>query len=135
MNARLVAALLFTLLLAGCATPKPADTTKTLTSTVRRGRDFDSSKVKDILKGKTTTQEIVQWFGQPFAKKVVSADQVGWLYAWRQSTVTLQGTRHDVKGKQTGYKKRLELLISNDVVLNFSFEEGPFESDAKGDAK
>jgi hypothetical protein len=49
--------------------------------------------------------------------------------------VTMQGTRRTVKGKTTGYKKRLELLISNDVVLNFTFEDGPFEDDANGDAK
>ena len=57
------------------------------------------------------------------------------MYAWRQSTVTVQGTRHNLKGKETGYKKRLELLISNDVVVNFTLEDGTFEADAKGDAK
>jgi outer membrane protein assembly factor BamE (lipoprotein component of BamABCDE complex) len=135
MNTRYVAALVFACLIAGCAAPKPAGPAKSSTSTIRRGRDFDASKVKDIQKGKTTTQEIVQWFGQPQAKKIVSTNQIGWLYAWSQSTVTVSRTTNTAKGKESGYKKRLELLIADDVVLNYTFDEGPFEADGNRDAK
>jgi outer membrane protein assembly factor BamE (lipoprotein component of BamABCDE complex) len=134
MNMKAAAVLLLTLLIAGCADPKPADTAKS-TTTVRRGRDFDSSKVKDIQKGKTSTQEIIQWFGQPYAKKIVSTNQVGWLYSWRQSTVTVNRSGATVKGQETGFRKRLELLIGDDVVMNYTFEEGPYQTDGNRDAK
>jgi len=135
MNMKAAAVLLLTLLIAGCADPKPADTAKSTTTTVRRGRDCDSSKVKDIQKGKTSTQEIIQWFGQPYAKKIVSTNQVGWLYSWRQSIVTVNRSGATVKGKETGFRKRLELLIGDDVVMNYTFEEGPYQTDGNRDAK
>jgi outer membrane protein assembly factor BamE (lipoprotein component of BamABCDE complex) len=128
-------ALLSMLLIAGCGAPKPADTQKSTVTTIRRGRDFDSSKVKEIQKGKTTAPEIIQWFGQPYAKRVNSTNQIGWLYAWRQSTLTVNRSKTNTKGKETGYKKRLELLISDDVVMNYTFEEGPFEADGTRDAR
>ena len=135
MNTRYVAALVFACLIVGCAAPKPAGPAKSSTSTIRRGRDFDTSKVKDIQKGKTTTQEIVQWFGQPYAKRIVSTNQIGWLYSWRQSTLTVTRSANSTKGRESGYKKRLELLISDDVVLNYTFDEGPFESDGDRNAR
>lgn len=135
MNIRYVPALVFALLLTGCAAPKPVGPAKSSTSTIRRGRDFDTSKVKDIQKGKTTTQEIIQWFGQPYGKKIVSTNQIGWLYAWRQSTLTVSRTTNTAKGKETGYNKRLELLIADEVVLNYAFDEGPFEADGNSHPK
>ena len=132
---RYVAALISTLLIAGCAGPESAAPAKSSTSTIRRGRDFENSKVNDIQKGKTTTQEIIQWFGQPFAKRIVSTNQIGWLYTWRQSTLTVTRSANSTKGRESGYKKRLELLISDDVVLNYTFDEGPFESDGDRNAR
>jgi len=122
-------------MVAGCAAPEPIAPVKSSTSTIRRGRDFDTSKVKNIQKGKTTTQEIIQWFGQPYAKKIISTNQIGWLYAWRQSTVTVSRTANTAKGRESGYKKRLDLLIADDVVLNYTFDEGPFEAEGDRDAK
>ena len=122
------------LILAGCAAPS-SDVARSSTSTIRKGRDFDTSKVKDIQKGKTTSQEIVQWFGQPSAKKIISTNQIGWLYAWRQSTITVNRTAKTAKGKETGYRKRLELLITDEVVSNYTFDEGPFEADGSRDTK
>jgi hypothetical protein len=129
MNIRYVRVLVFALLIAGCAAPEPDSPTKSSITTVRRGHDFDTSKVKDIQKGKTTAQEITQWFGQPAAKRIVSTNQIGWLYAWRQSTITVRRTANTAKGRESGYKKRLDLLIADDVVVNYTFDEGPFETD------
>jgi PBP1b-binding outer membrane lipoprotein LpoB len=91
--------LLLALFVTGCSAPRAADTPKSTTSTVRRGRDFDSSRVKEIQKSKTTAQEITQWFGQPYSTKIVSTNQVGWLYSWRESTLTVNRTAHTAKGK------------------------------------
>jgi hypothetical protein len=135
MKIRYLLVLLSMLLIAGCQGPKPAGPPKSTVTTVRRGRDFDSSKVKDIQKGKTTTPEIIQWFGQPYAKRVASTNQVGWLYAWKNSTVTVDRSKTNTKGRETGYQKRLELLISDDVVMNYTFQEGPFEADGTRDAR
>jgi len=122
-------------MVAGGAAPEPIAPVKSSTSTIRRGRDFDTSKVKNIQKGKTTTQEIIQWFGQPYAKKIISTNQIGWLYAWRQSTITVSRTANTARGRESGYKKRLDLLIADDVVLNYTFDEGPFEAEGDRDAK
>jgi outer membrane protein assembly factor BamE (lipoprotein component of BamABCDE complex) len=135
MKMRYSLALLAILLVAGCGAPEPAKTPKSTVTTIRRGRDFDTSKVKDIQKGKTTTPEIVQWFGQPYAKRVASTNQVGWLYAWRNSTVTVNRSNTNAKGREVGYQKRLELLISDEVVMNYTFQEGPFEADGTRDAR
>jgi len=134
MKMKYVAALA-ALLIAGCATPEPASTPKSSTSTIRRGRDFDTSKVKDIQKGRTRTAEIIQWFGQPIATKIVSTNQTGWLYAWKQSTIRVSRTTSTAKGRESGYQKRLELLIADDVVMNYTFNEGPFEADGDRDTK
>jgi outer membrane protein assembly factor BamE (lipoprotein component of BamABCDE complex) len=135
MNVRPVILLLLTLSMMSCSGPKGGDAPTSTTSTIRRGRDFDSSKVKEIQKNKTTTEEITQWFGQPYATKIISTNQIGWLYSWRKSTVTVDRLRHAAKGKETGYRKRLELLISDGIVVNYTFEEGPFDAEGNRELK
>ena len=112
--------LLASLLLWGCATR---------TSTA--GRDFDSSKVNEIEKGVTTTSQVLSWFGEPYSKVPVSASAVKWHYGWARTTANVTpgvfGRTVDTKGM----KKSLWLFIQNDVIVNYTYEEGPFEKHTK----
>jgi hypothetical protein len=122
-------------LIAGCGSPAPVAPPKVVTTTTRRGRDFDTSRAKDIQNNQTTTTEIIKWFGEPFAKKIVSTNQIGWLYEWNQSTLTTDRSTKTVNTRETGYRKKLELLIIDDVVRNHIYDEGPFEGDRTTNAR
>jgi outer membrane protein assembly factor BamE (lipoprotein component of BamABCDE complex) len=65
----------------GCAT-------ETTTTT---GKDFDSSKVSQIVKGKTTADEIVAMFGTPYTKQPDADDGEKWEYFYSTSTVKSSG--------------------------------------------
>jgi outer membrane protein assembly factor BamE (lipoprotein component of BamABCDE complex) len=65
----------------GCAT-------ETTTTT---GRDFDSSKAGQIVKGKTTADEIVAMFGTPSTKQPEAGDGEKWEYFYGTTTVKSSG--------------------------------------------
>jgi hypothetical protein len=123
MKLACVGVLLIPLFLSGCATA---------TATSTGGRDFDSSKVGLIQKGVTTTSQIVSWFGQPYKTEVASATEVKWSYVWAQATAN--ATRVPFGGRTvdtTGTKKELYLFIKEDIVVNYTYQEGPFERHTK----
>jgi len=95
------------------------------TSTVITGSDFNSSKVSRIQKGVTTTAQILYWLGEPYSKKPVSAVQTIWLYAWVRPTAdpNVVPFGHRTIGT-SGYKKTLCLFITNDIVVDYTYEEG-----------
>ncbi len=99
--------------LSGCATV--ASTT---------GTDFNSAAIPQIQKGVTTTSQILQWFGEPYYKKAVSATDIIWLYSWSRQAVdpTVVPFGHRSIGN-AGYRKILWILIRNDVVVNYAYEE------------
>lgn len=105
----------------------------TATSTV--GTDFDGAKVSEIKKGVTTSSELVALFGPPTSKSVKSETDVEWVFSWATATAkaSMGWTAPDVKTK--GYKKTLSVLVRNDVVVNFAYDEGPFESHTHGGSK
>jgi outer membrane protein assembly factor BamE (lipoprotein component of BamABCDE complex) len=110
--------------LMGCATA---------TSTV--GRDFDNTKVAEIKKGVTTTSELIAMFGQPFSKSVKSADEEEWTFSWAKATskMTMGWGANNVK--TIGYKKNLNVLIRGDLVINYTYDEGPFEQSTREGSK
>jgi hypothetical protein len=60
--------------LVGCAT-------RTASTTII-GRDFDSSKISNITKGDTTSDQLVGLFGQPFSKSLKSENKVILDFGW-----------------------------------------------------
>ena len=54
------------------------------------GRDFDSTRVSQIEKGKTTRAEIDQWFGAPAARNTITGDPGGtvlrYTYVYAKAT-------------------------------------------------
>jgi hypothetical protein len=105
---------LMPLLFFGCATTSPTT-----------GSEFISSVVPRIVKGVTTTSQIMRWIGEPYDRKALSATEMVWLYSWSRPTAnaTVVPFGHRNIGT-TGYRKTLWLFIRDDIVINYTYEEG-----------
>ena len=110
----LIVMLAVCLLLGGCAT-----------SHYIAGRDFPSANVASITKGKTTTSELKSIFGEPYAKSAVSETDEKWIYTYTNGSAHVQSYVVTMKVTTTGTQKTLDVLIRNDVVINYTFSEGP----------
>lgn len=88
------------------------------------GNDFNSLNVEQIEKGKTTSEELVTLIGQPYTKAVLSQSDEKWVYMY--STGTTKATSYIVSMdvKTTGTQKILDVLITDGIVVNFTFTEG-----------
>jgi len=111
---KLIAAICVSFALSGCAT-----------SHFTAGRDFSSSNVSSITKGKTTTAELKSLFGEPYAKSAVSETDEKWVYTYTNGSAHAQSYVVTMKVTTTGTQKTLDVLIRNDVVINHTFSEGP----------
>lgn len=110
---------LIPLLLWGCAT-----------ATSTTGSDFNSSVVPHIHEGVTTTTQLLRWLGEPYSKVPVSATEIMWLYTWARPTANLSVVPFGHRNIGTsGYMKTLWLFIKNDIVVNYSYEEGIYAPD------
>jgi hypothetical protein len=105
------------------------------TRTTTTGREFDASKLGDIKKKVTTSDELVGLLGQPFSKSVKSEDEVIWYYSWVKATSTARMGWNTPNVKTEGYKKNLEVLIKNGVIVNYTFDEGPFQIESREGSK
>lgn len=110
----LIAIMGICLALGGCAT-----------SHFTAGRDFSSANVASITKGKTTTAELKSLFGEPYAKSPVRETDEKWVYTYTNGSAHAQSYVVTMKVATTGTQKTLDVLIRNDVVINYTFSEGP----------
>jgi len=99
--------------LSGCAT-----------SSYFVGKDFSSENISKIIKSKTTTEEMVTLFGEPYSKTVISATDQKWIYMYSKGTATAQSYIVTMDVKTTGTQKMLDVLITDGVVANFAYTEG-----------
>jgi hypothetical protein len=99
-------------LLVGCAT-----------SSFKVGNDFSSANVSKIVKGKTTSNEMISLFGEPFTKSVISATDEKWIYMYSNGTAKAQSYIVTMKVETTGTQKTLDVLITDGVVSNFAYTE------------
>lgn len=111
---KLIAVMGICVALGGCAT-----------SHYTAGRDFPSASVASITKGKTTTAELKSLFGEPYAKSAVSETDEKWIYTYTNGSAHAQSYVVTMKVTTTGSQKTLDVLIRNDVVINYTFSEGP----------
>ena len=89
------------------------------------GSEFNSSIVPRIQKGVTTTSQILRWLGEPNLKEPVSATEVMWLYTWIRPKANPNVVPFDHRNiGTTGYMKTLWLFIKEEVVVNYTYEEG-----------
>tara|TARA_R100000935_G_C2774288_1_gene138945 strand:+ start:318 stop:689 length:372 start_codon:yes stop_codon:yes gene_type:complete len=100
--------------LSGCAT-----------SSYSVGKNFASENVAQIVKGKTTSEELIVLLGEPYTKTVLSASDEKWIYMHSEGTTKAQSYIVSMEVKTTGTQKMLDVLISNGVVANFAYTEGP----------
>ena len=117
MKTTCISLFVFCLILCGCST---------LTERATTGRDFDETKVSQIKKGVTTADGIVAIYGEPDKKEIVSANQVMWHYTY----LTTEHKTHNFSSLETttGYKKNLDILLQDDIVINFAYVKVPIES-------
>jgi hypothetical protein len=101
-----------TFLLVGCAT-----------SSFTVGNDFSSTNVSKIVKGKTTSDDMISLFGEPFTKSVISATDEKWIYMYSKGTAKAQSYIVTMKVETTGTQKTLDVLITDGVVSNFAYTE------------
>ena len=114
MKAMLLIGAFVSLLLWGCA----ATTSVT-------GSNFMSSAVSRIQKGNTTTAQILAWIGEPYEKKTLSATETVWIYSWTRPTADRNVLPFGMRAiGNRGYRKTLWLLIRDDIVANYTYEEG-----------
>jgi len=102
-----------TLLLSSCAT-----------ANFTQGKPFDTTKVSSIEKGKTTAAEIKNWFGEPFTKAVSGAKEETWVYFYEAGQSKAQSYVFSVKVQTEGNIKKLDILLKDGVVENFTYTDG-----------
>lgn len=113
MSFRLIAlASMITLGLSGCAT-----------SSYTVGRDFMSTNISQIVKGKTTSSELVALVGEPYTKTVLSETDEKWIYMYSAGTAKAQSYVFSMDVQTTGTQKTLDVLISEGVVVNYAYTE------------
>jgi hypothetical protein len=94
-----------------------------VTSSFKVGNDFSSANVSKIVKGKTSSNEMISLFGEPFTKSVISATDEKWIYIYSNGTAKAQSYIVTMKVETTGTQKTLDVLITDGVVSNFTYTE------------
>lgn len=101
------------------------------TSNFQMGSDFNVDNVGLIVKGKTTSVDLVSLFGQPYSKSAISANGEKWVYfhTTSESKATAFIT---VKVETESNSKTLDVIIIDGVVANYTFTQGatPFSFNA-----
>ena len=109
--------LFFSLTTVGCAT-----------SNYNVGKDFDSAAVSSIERGKTTAADLVATFGEPFTKTVISEHEEKWIYTHISGTAKAQSYIVTMRVESEGTHKTLDLLLRENVVVNYAYNEVPMSS-------
>ncbi|MEO3879267.1 hypothetical protein [Rheinheimera fenheensis] len=94
------------------------------TSQFNYGKDFASANVQKIEHGKTTKQDLLNYFGEPFQKSVIGANQEKWMYMYTAGESKAQSYVFSMKVESTGSNKMLDILLEDGVVVNHTFTEG-----------
>jgi outer membrane protein assembly factor BamE (lipoprotein component of BamABCDE complex) len=96
------------------------------TSTSHTGIDFDASKITKIEKEKTTADELVQMFGEPFMKTVISENGAKWVYNYitRKSKGVFSVTT-------ATSQKILEIKLQDNIVVNYRYTAGKVPVEVK----
>ena len=88
------------------------------------GNSFSSENVAKIVKDKTTSAQLVQLFGEPYTKSVISSNEEKWIYMHTSGTSSAQSYVFTMDVKTTGTQKTLDILLKDEVVINYAFTEG-----------
>lgn len=98
--------------LSGCAT-----------SNYSIGTDFSVEKASEIIKGETTTSQLVALLGEPYSKHVLSKTQEKWMYFYSAGSAKAQSYIVTMDVKTSGTRKTLDVLIEDGVVVNYTLTQ------------
>lgn len=87
-------------------------------SNVDYGTQFTSEQVSQIKKKVTTKAELLKIFGEPAIKSVISETGEKWVYSYTGGSASAQA--FTMKTTSDISTHMLDILIENDVVLNFA---------------
>ena len=87
------------------------------------GRDFPGENVSKIVRGKTTDKDLIQMFGEPLSKTVISETEKSWTYTYASGTTTIVRHFTSIETRYKGDHKKLVILLKNGVVTDFTFTE------------
>jgi hypothetical protein len=94
----------------------------THTSSYTTGKDFPSENVVKIVKNETTANTLIQMFGEPFTKTVISGTEEKWLYSYTSGTASAKAGFMSVGNVQAiENRKSLDVLLKNGVVTNYTY--------------
>ncbi len=104
---------LFTVILLNCATKHYSI-----------GKDFDETLIPRIEKNKTTQEELINMFGEPYVKRVLSEYEQKWLYHYESGHLKSRSYVLTTKVETIGSKKSLKILLRDGVVVEYSYTKG-----------
>lgn len=95
------------------------------------GRDFASNQVENIVRGKTTSADLLRIFGTPFTKLAISATDEHWTYSYSAGTTHATAMPFNTSVSAEGHMKTLDVVLSNGVVVNYTFNDAPLGISSK----
>ncbi len=102
-----------TLILVGC----------TYSNDYESGSKILVEDVNKIVKGKTTESDLIEMFGQPFSKVVISATETKWIYT--HNAVSASAQAFTMKTTSHAEMTTLDILLKNGVVVNYAYTKSP----------
>ncbi|HAV2293267.1 hypothetical protein [Enterobacter cloacae] len=106
---KIILALAVSAMLSGCV----------MKSTAHAGKDFDETKISQIVSKQTTEADLLRLMGEPVKKEIVSDNEVKWTYEYVTSNAAVR--MFSTKPKVDVSKKVLEVLIRDGVVVNHAY--------------
>lgn len=91
------------------------------------GKPFNTENVTKIEHGKTTKQDLVAMFGEPYSKTPLTATQEKWIYTYVYGSSKAQSYVVTMKVDSQGHQQTLDLIIENGVVVNHTFVDSPVQ--------
>jgi outer membrane protein assembly factor BamE (lipoprotein component of BamABCDE complex) len=90
------------------------------------GSVFGASDINQIVKGKTTTTDLMNIFGTPYSKRPEADGGQQWLYFCSHNLYVGGGVPNLVVERTTKQRQNLTVLINKDkVVMDYKIDEGP----------
>lgn len=90
------------------------------------GSVFDASDINQIVKGKTTTTDLMNIFGTPYSKTPGADGGEQWFYFCSRNLDVAGGVPNLIVEKTTKNRQNLIVLINKDkVVVDYNLSEGP----------
>ena len=91
------------------------------------GTAIDPANVQAIEKNVTTADQITQKFGAPMNKAMTDGGEI-WTYMYMDTQGTTGLTSTQVSGKQ----QKLDVMIKDGIVVNYTYNEGPIAMQGTG---